>query len=96
MRLDRANAHCNLDEMVNIGTLLAFVMVCTAVMVLRFQRPNAHRPFRCPLIYVLAPLGVLVNLTLTLFLPLDTWLRLVIWLVWAWLFTLPTAAAIAC
>ncbi len=69
-----------LEEMVNVGTLLAFVMVCTAVLVLRIQRPAVHRPFRCPLIYVVAPLGVVVNLTLTLFLPLDTWLRLVIWL----------------
>ena len=66
--------------MVNIGTLLAFVMVCAAVLVLRFQRPDAKRPFRCPLIYVVAPLGMLVNLIVTLFLPLDTWLRLVIWL----------------
>ena len=70
-----------LHEMVNIGTLLAFVMVCLAVLVLRIRRPEVRRPFRCPLIYVVAPLGVFVNLSLTLFLPLETWLRLVIWLV---------------
>ena len=70
-----------LEEMVNVGTLMAFVMVCAAVLVLRFQRPAVHRPFRCPMIYVVAPLGILLNLALMLFLPLDTWLRLVIWLI---------------
>jgi basic amino acid/polyamine antiporter, APA family len=69
-----------LEEMVNVGTLLAFVMVCAAVLILRFQRPAAQRPFRCPVIYLVAPLGVVVNLALMLFLPLDTWLRLVVWL----------------
>jgi len=70
-----------LEEMVNVGTLMAFVMVCAAVWILRFQRPDAHRPFRCPLIGIVAPAGIVVNLILMLFLPLDTWLRLVIWLV---------------
>ena len=69
-----------LEEMVNVGTLMAFVMVCAAVLILRIQRPAAKRPFRCPIIWLVAPLGMLVNLTLMLFLPLDTWLRLVIWL----------------
>ena len=70
-----------LEEMVNIGTLAAFVVVCTAVLILRIQRPDAHRPFRCPLVYVVAPLGILVNMLMMLFLPLDTWYRLVGWLV---------------
>jgi len=70
-----------LEEMVNIGTLSAFVIVCAAVLILRIQRPDAYRPFRCPLVYIVAPLGILVNLLMMLFLPLDTWLRLVIWLV---------------
>jgi len=69
-----------LHEMVNIGTLLAFVMVCAAVFILRFQRPQAVRPFRCPIIYVVAPLGILVNVLMMLFLPVDSWLRLVVWL----------------
>ncbi len=69
-----------LEEMVNIGTLLAFVMVCAAVFILRYQRPAVHRPFRCPVIYLVAPLGILVNVTMMLFLPVDSWLRLVIWL----------------
>ncbi|MEI8373093.1 MAG: amino acid permease [Planctomycetota bacterium] len=69
-----------LHEMVNIGTLLAFVMVCAAVFILRFQRPNSIRPFRCPIIYVVAPLGIFVNVLMMLFLPVDSWLRLVGWL----------------
>ena len=69
-----------LEEMVNVGTLMAFVIVCAAVLILRIQRPHVHRPFRCPIIWLVAPLGMLVNVTLMLFLPLDTWLRLVIWL----------------
>jgi hypothetical protein len=69
-----------LAEMVNIGTLMAFAMVCAAVMILRVQRPHVHRPFRCPALFFIAPFGILVNVSLMLFLPLDTWLRLVIWL----------------
>lgn len=69
-----------LAEMVNIGTLMAFVIVCAAVMIIRVRRPDAQRPFRCPWLFVIAPLGIVVNLTLMLFLPVDTWLRLVVWL----------------
>jgi APA family basic amino acid/polyamine antiporter len=69
-----------LFNMVNIGTLLAFVIVCAAVLLLRIRRPEAARPFRCPAVYVLAPLGILVNLTMMLFLPVNTWWRLLIWL----------------
>lgn len=69
-----------LFTMVNIGTLLAFTIVCAAVMILRLRRPDAHRPFRCPALYVVAPLGIAVNLLMMLFLPVNTWLRLVIWL----------------
>jgi amino acid transporter len=70
-----------LEQMVNIGTLFAFVVVCAAVLILRIRRPDAHRPFRCPVVYLVAPLGILVNLVLMLFLPVDTWLRLFVWLV---------------
>ncbi len=69
-----------LEEMVNIGTLFAFVVVCSAVLILRIKRPEAHRPFRTPLVFVVAPAGVLVNLVLMFFLAPDTWLRLVVWL----------------
>jgi amino acid transporter len=71
----------DLELMVNIGTLMAFVIVCAAVLILRINRPEAHRPFRCPAVYVVAPLGILANLGLMLFLPPITWLRLLGWLV---------------
>jgi amino acid transporter len=70
-----------LEEMVNIGTLMAFVIVCAAVLLLRIRRPEANRPFRTPVLWLVAPLGILVNLIMMLFLPVETWLRLVIWLV---------------
>jgi amino acid transporter len=70
----------DLEKMVNIGTLFAFIIVCIAVMLLRIRRPDAHRPFRCPALFLVAPLGILVNVTMMLFLPLATWLRLVGWL----------------
>jgi APA family basic amino acid/polyamine antiporter len=70
-----------LEEMVNIGTLMAFVIVCAAVLLLRIRRPNAERPFRTPFLFVMGPLGIIVNLIMMLFLPLDTWIRLVVWLV---------------
>jgi APA family basic amino acid/polyamine antiporter len=71
----------DLEEMVNIGTLMAFVIVCAAVLILRVKRPDVHRPFRCPAVYVIAPLGIAVNLLMMLFLPPITWLRLLGWLV---------------
>ncbi len=70
-----------LEDMVNIGTLFAFVIVCGAVLILRFKRPDAPRPFRCPFVYFVAPTGVAVNLVLMFFLSLDTWFRLLGWLV---------------
>jgi APA family basic amino acid/polyamine antiporter len=69
-----------LEEMVNVGTLMAFVMVCAAVWVLRYQRPATVRPFRCPIIWLVAPAGMLINITMTLFLSVATWIRLVGWL----------------
>jgi APA family basic amino acid/polyamine antiporter len=70
-----------LFNMVNIGTLLAFMIVCAAVLLLRLRRPEANRPFRCPAVYLVAPLGIFVNLLMMLFLPVETWLRLVGWLI---------------
>jgi APA family basic amino acid/polyamine antiporter len=69
-----------LEEMVNIGTLFAFVIVCMTVLILRIRDPEFERPFRCPAVYLVAPLGVVVNVSMMLFLPIDTWLRLVIWM----------------
>jgi APA family basic amino acid/polyamine antiporter len=69
-----------LEEMVNIGTLFAFVVVCAAVMLLRMRRPEVHRPFRCPALFIVAPVGIVVNVLMMLFLPIETWVRLVVWL----------------
>jgi len=66
-------------ELVSIGTLLAFAIVCLGVMVLRVRAPTAIRPFRTPLVWVVAPLGIAMCAFMMVFLPLDTWLRLVAW-----------------
>ncbi|QJD97739.1 amino acid permease [Mucilaginibacter robiniae] len=67
-------------EMTSIGTLLAFVMVCAGVLILRKQQPNTIRPFKTPLVPVVPILGILTCLAMMTFLPADTWLRLVVWL----------------
>jgi basic amino acid/polyamine antiporter, APA family len=69
-----------LEEMVNIGTYLAFIIVCAAVWIMRHRYPDANRPFRCPLINFVAPAGILINLLMMLFLGPHTWERLFIWL----------------
>lgn len=69
-----------LAELVNIGTLLAFVMVCTAVWALRRTRPELRRPFRCPLVPVIPILGILFNLALMVSLEWVNWIRLLVWL----------------
>jgi APA family basic amino acid/polyamine antiporter len=70
-----------LEDMVNIGTAMAFITVCAAVLILRNRRPDAQRPFRCPMVHVVAPLGIAVNLFMILFLSAETWIRLVGWLI---------------
>ncbi|HEY3698374.1 MAG TPA: amino acid permease [Spongiibacteraceae bacterium] len=67
-------------ELVSIGTLAAFVIVCIGVFILRKLRPDLPRPFRAPAINFVAPLGALSALALMLGLPGDTWLRLLIWM----------------
>lgn len=69
-----------LGELVSIGTLLAFVIVCISVIVLRRTRPELKRPFRTPFVPVLPILGALICFIQMAFLPLDTWLRLLIWM----------------
>lgn len=69
-----------ISKMVNIGTLLAFVMVCIAVWIMRYKEPDRHRPFKTPLIAIVAPLGVIFNLSMMLTLGWENWLRLFIWL----------------
>ena len=70
-----------LGQLVNIGTLLAFVLVCAGVWRLRHTRPDLERPFRVPLVPLVPLLGILSCLGLMLTLPLDTWIRLAVWLV---------------
>ena len=69
-----------LGELISIGTLLAFAIVCAGVIVLRQRRPELPRPFRVPA-YPWIPLaGILVCVALMVSLPLDTWIRLLAWL----------------
>jgi basic amino acid/polyamine antiporter, APA family len=68
-------------ELVSIGTLFAFAIVCAGVLVLRIKQPELARPFRTPAVYVIAPLGTLAALFLMAGLPLATWLRFLIWVV---------------
>jgi APA family basic amino acid/polyamine antiporter len=70
-----------LGELVSIGTLLAFVIVCAGVWVLRVRRPELARPFKTPLVPLVPIMGILVAGLMMLSLPLGTWLRLIIWLV---------------
>ena len=69
-----------LGELVSIGTLLAFVMVCIGVLVLRYKRPELERPFRTPWLPYVPILGALICLTQMAFLPWETWLRLILWM----------------
>lgn len=69
-----------LGELVSIGTLLAFVIVCGGVLVLRYKQPQLQRPFKTPLFPLTPILGILSSLALMYFLPLDTWIRLIVWM----------------
>lgn len=68
-------------ELCNIGTLFAFCLVSIGVWVLRHKRPDAHRPFRCPALHIVAPLAVIFSVYLMLNLPLATWMRFIIWFI---------------
>jgi APA family basic amino acid/polyamine antiporter len=69
-----------LGELVNIGTLLAFVLVCGGIIILRRTRPDLPRPFKTPLVPLVPILGILSCLGLMATLPGDTWLRLLVWM----------------
>jgi basic amino acid/polyamine antiporter, APA family len=69
-----------LAELVNIGTLFAFVVVSVAVTVLRRTRPDLPRSFRTPLVPVIPVLSMLASLYLMLNLPVDTWVRFFVWM----------------
>ena len=67
-------------EMVSIGTLLAFVLVCVGVWVMRVKMPNAKRAFKTPLVPLVPILGIIICLGMMAFLPADTWIRLIVWM----------------
>ena len=67
-------------EMTSIGTLFAFTLVCIGVIVVRRTMPNAPRGFKTPLVPYLPALGVVCCVAMMLFLPADTWIRLVMWM----------------
>ena len=69
-----------LAELVNIGTLLAFVIVCAAVLIMRRIHPEVHRPFRVPFCPITPVLGILCCLVLMFSLRVENWWRLFIWL----------------
>ena len=69
-----------LGELVSIGTLLAFVIVCASVLILRIKKPDLHRPFKTPWVPFVPIMGIAICLSQMVALPLDTWLRLIIWM----------------
>jgi basic amino acid/polyamine antiporter, APA family len=69
-----------LGQLVSIGTLFAFVIVAIGILILRKSRPDLHRPFKVPAVWIVAPLSALTSVLLMASLPLDTWLRLLVWM----------------
>jgi APA family basic amino acid/polyamine antiporter len=69
-----------LSELVSIGTLFAFVIVCLSIIVLRKKRPDLERPFKTPFSPAIPVLGAVFCLGQMAALPIDTWLRLIIWM----------------
>lgn len=67
------------SEMCSMGTLLAFSMVCLAVLILRIKEPNLERPYKTPFIYFVAPAGVLFNIFLMTQVREHTWYTFIIW-----------------
>lgn len=67
------------SEMCSMGTLLAFAMVCVAVMILRYKKPELERPYRTPAVYLVGTLGVAFNIFLMCFVRKDTWIAFIIW-----------------
>lgn len=67
------------SEMCSMGTLLAFAMVCVAVMILRVKKPDIERPYKTPAVYLVGTLGVAFNIFLMYFVRKDTWIAFLIW-----------------
>ena len=70
----------DLGHMVSIGTLLAFVLVCIGVMVMRKKMPDAPRAFRTPWVPFVPVAGIVICLALMYSLPNESWVRLVVWM----------------
>jgi APA family basic amino acid/polyamine antiporter len=70
-----------LGELVSIGTLLAFVIVCAGVWVIRRRRPDLPRPFRTPWVPFVPIMGILISMLMMVSLPRSTWIRLFVWLI---------------
>ena len=69
-----------LGELVSIGTLLAFVIVCLSVLLLRKRKPDIERPFKTPFVPTIPIIGASICFIQMAALPRDTWLRLIIWM----------------
>jgi APA family basic amino acid/polyamine antiporter len=69
-----------LGELVSIGTLLAFVIVSGGILVLRYTKPDIHRPFRTPFVPLVPILSILICGYMMAGLPRDTWIRLIVWM----------------
>jgi APA family basic amino acid/polyamine antiporter len=69
-----------LAELVNIGTLLAFMIVCAGVWILRVRHPNLKRPFKTPFVPVVPILGIITALYLMTKLEIITWVVMIVWL----------------
>ena len=67
-------------EMTSIGTLFAFILVCIGVLIMRKKMPDAPRAFRTPMVPLVPVLGIITCFFMMAFLPLDTWVRLVVWM----------------
>ena len=70
-----------LGELVSIGALLAFAMVCGGIWVMRVTKPELPRPFRTPWVPLVPILGIVFTGAQMMALPRDTWIRLVLWMV---------------
>lgn len=68
-------------EMTSIGTLFAFILVCIGIIVMRKNMPDAPRSFKTPLVPLVPILGVVTCFFMMAFLPLDTWIRLIVWMI---------------
>ena len=67
-------------EMTSIGTLFAFILVCIGVLVIRKKMPDAPRAFKTPLVPFVPLMGIITCLFMMVFLPFDTWIRLLVWM----------------